>query len=113
MTFENLPTSSLPASTATQVDQLRKLAPPSPSSTPANGIVLYSAAWCGYCKQAKAYLAAKGIPYQEFDVDTKTGLAAYAQASAGRKGVPLLIADGQRVQGFSRAAYDSLFASWK
>jgi glutaredoxin len=112
MTFENLPSSPLPASTASYVDQLRKMNSPPPSNVATSGIVLYSAAWCGYCKQAKAYLARKGIPYQEFDVDTKNGMAAYAQAG-GRRGVPLLFANGQRVQGFSPAAYDALFANRK
>jgi glutaredoxin len=112
MTFENLPSSPLPESTVTYVEQLRKMKASSPSNIATSGIVLYSAAWCGYCKQAKAYLAGKRIPYQEFDVDTRNGMAAYAQAG-GRKGVPLLLADGQRVQGFSRAAYDALFANRK
>jgi glutaredoxin len=111
MIFENLPSSPLPASTVTHLEQLRKMTPSAPNMA-TSGIVLYSAAWCGYCKQAKAYLAGKGIPYQEFDVDTKSGMEAYAQAG-GRRGVPLLLADGQRVQGFSRAAYDALFANRK
>jgi hypothetical protein len=37
-----------------------------------------------------------------------TGMAAFARAD-GRKGVPLLVADGQRVQGFTRSAYDAVF----
>jgi glutaredoxin len=73
---------------------------------------LYSAAWCGFCKRAKAYLAGKGITYQDFDIDTKDGMTAFAQAGGG-KGVPLLLARGQRVQGFSPAAYDALFANRK
>jgi glutaredoxin len=110
MTFENLPSSPLPASAVAHLEQLRKTEPASASNMATSGVVLYSATWCGYCKQAKAYLAGKGVQYQEFDVDTKTGMAAYAQAG-GRKGVPLLLADGQRVQGFSRVAYDAFFAN--
>ena len=80
------------------------------ANNPTQGVVLYSASWCGFCKRAKAYLAANGISYQEFDVETKDGMAAFAQAGGG-KGVPLLIADGQRVQGFTPAAYDAFFAN--
>jgi len=110
MTFENLPSSPLPASTSSYVDQVRRMGLPRSTSASPSGVVLYSAAWCGFCKRAKAYLAGKGIKYQEFDVDTKDGIAAFAQAGGG-KGVPLLFAGGQRVQGFSPAAYDALFAN--
>jgi hypothetical protein len=61
MTFENLPSSPLPESTVTYVEQLRKMKPSSASNIATNRIVLFSAAWCGYCKQAKAYLAEKRI----------------------------------------------------
>jgi glutaredoxin len=110
MTFENLPSSPLLAATVAHLEQIRKTEPLPASNIATSGVVLYSATWCGYCKQAKAYLTGKGVHYQEFDVDTKIGMAAYAQAG-GRKGVPLLLADGQRVQGFARAAYDAVFAS--
>lgn len=108
--FENLPTKSspLPASVLAYLEKLSKTETATALSLTKSGIVLYSATWCGYCKQAKAYLAKKGIRYQEFDIDTRVGMAAYAQAG-GEKGIPLLYADGQRVQGFSDAAYDALF----
>lgn len=107
MKFQNLPSSTLPASTLSYVEQLR-LKQSSPTAM--QGTVLYSAAWCGYCKQAKSYLARKGIRYEERDVDTPSGKASYAQAGGGR-GVPLLLVKGQRVEGFSSEAYDSVFAS--
>jgi glutaredoxin len=103
------PSTALPASAA---EQLRKLRALFPTAAPTSGVVLYSAVWCGYCKKAKAYLAGKGVTYQEVDIDTADGLAAYAQAGGG-KGVPLLLAGGQRVQGFSPAAYDEVLANKK
>lgn len=110
--FENLPSSALPAATSTYVEQLRKANLSPPASATNASVVLYAASWCGYCKQAKAYLAGKGIKYREFDVDTQMGMAAFAQTGSG-KGIPLLLVDNQRVQGFSRAAYDALFANRK
>ena len=112
LTFENLPASPLPAETSAYIEQLRRTVMPTPASAPSAGVVLYSAAWCGFCKRAKAYLAAHGIPYQEFDIGTKAGMAAFVSAGGG-KGVPLLLADGRRVQGFTPAAYDALFANRK
>ncbi len=104
--FDNLPSSPMPAPQRSATEPRR------PSTTTAvpvtTAVVLYSASWCGYCKAAKSYLGAGGIAYREIDVDTESGQAAYAQAGGGN-GIPLLVAGGQRVQGFSQAAYDALF----
>jgi glutaredoxin len=104
---ESLPNTALPAATYSYVEQLRKNKTSAPART--NSVVLFTAPWCGYCKQAKAYLSGKGIAFQEIDIDTRSGMTAFAEAGGGG-GVPLLIAAGQSVQGFSPAAYDSLFA---
>ncbi len=104
--FDNLPSSPLPAPQRSATEARR---PTTSTAVPVTtAVVLYSASWCGYCKAAKAYLGARGIAYREIDVDTESGQAAYAQAGGGN-GIPLLVAGGQRVQGFSQAAYDALF----
>jgi glutaredoxin len=107
--FEAGPTSSLPSSAADQLERMRSA---KTAAAPAAGVVLYSAAWCGYCQKAKAYLADKRISYREVDIDTKDGLTTFARAGSG-KGVPLLTAGTQRVQGFSVAAYNAFFANNK
>lgn len=112
VTFESLPGSTLPKETSSYVEQLKKLRASAPVIASPESIVLYSATWCGYCTKAKAYLAGKNISYQEIDIDTDGGKAAFAQAGGG-SGVPLLLVGGQRVQGFSAAAYDELFAKRK
>jgi glutaredoxin len=109
LTPDSTPSSALPVSAEEQLRRLKALRPAAPA---ASGVVLYSAAWCGYCTKAKAYLGAKGIAYREIDIDTPDGLASFAQAGGG-KGVPLLLAGDQRVQGFSPGAYDQLFANRK
>ncbi|MBI5008002.1 MAG: glutaredoxin family protein [Nitrosomonadales bacterium] len=106
----NLPNTALPASTYSYVEQLRKKKAAAPART--SGVVLFTASWCGYCRQAKAYLAARGIAFREIDIDTSSGMAAYAEAGGG-SGIPLLIAAGQSIQGFSPASYDALFARRK
>jgi glutaredoxin len=70
--------------------------------------VIFTAVWCGYCTRAKSYLAEKKIPYQEYDIDTPNGMRAYVEAGGGR-GVPVMLWNNQKVQGFSRPAYDALF----
>jgi glutaredoxin len=107
LTPDAAPATALPASAAEQLRKLQSLRAAAAPTT--NSVVLYSAVWCGYCTKAKSYLAGKGIAYREIDIDTPDGMASFAQAGGG-KGVPLLVANGQRVQGFSPAAYDELLA---
>lgn len=112
LTFENLPASPLSSETLAYLEQLHKSAEKRASAAPQGDVLLLSAQWCGYCKQAKSYLASKQVAYREFDIDTKPGLAAYAQAG-GRSGVPFLVANGQRVSGFSSSAYDAALSRAK
>jgi glutaredoxin len=116
MKFENLPASVLPAATSSYVEKLRKMeaadAADAVAAVSSSGTVLYSAAWCGYCKQAKAWLASKGVPYRDIDVDTREGMKALAKVGVGR-GIPVIVADGRSVTGFSAGAYDALFAGRK
>jgi glutaredoxin len=109
------PASPLPASVLKYQEQLKRNAnkriqePPKPASaTP----VLFSAAWCGYCRRAKAYLQQHGIAFQEHDIDTEAGMQAFIEAGGGR-GVPLLIVNGGATRGFSEGSYDRLFAKKK
>jgi len=69
--------------------------------------------WCGHCRKAKAWLADRRIPYQEHDIDTPAGRLAFAQTPKKRGGIPLLMLDGEQVQGFSPGAYDTFFSRSK
>jgi glutaredoxin len=105
---ENLPNTALPAGLAAELQQLRQTgAKPAIS---ASSTVLFAASWCGFCRQARAYLASKGIKYEDIDIETPAGKAAFA-AAGGSGGIPLLVLKGQQVRGFSAQAYDQLFAS--
>jgi glutaredoxin len=74
---------------------------------------IYTAVWCGYCKRAKAHLAAKGVPYDEMDVETsERGRSEFAQL--GGRGVPVILVGGQRMDGFDASALDAMLtrAGW-
>jgi glutaredoxin len=104
-----LPTTPIPAELSRLQDEMLKSANKRTEENRNPSVNLFfTAAWCGYCKQAKAYMAAKRISMPEYDIDTPTGRQAFLKAGGGG-GVPLLLWKGQRVQGFSPAAYDQVF----
>lgn len=80
---------------------------------PPSVALLFVTQWCGYCKQAKAYLGAKGIAYQEHDIETPDGMRVYVANGGGRTGVPVLLGKGGRLSGFSPQAYDAYFGKNK
>lgn len=108
--FANLPTTPLPDSVMRYRQELEKSMQNRLATAPVGkGPVLLWAKWCGYCKQAEGYLNEKRIGFEKRDIDTPDGMRALAEA--GGRGVPVLLVNGQKIHGYSRPAYDSLFAS--
>lgn len=71
------------------------------------GVVLYSTAWCGACKRAKAHLKARGVVFTEYDIEMN-GLAKAEFKRLGGQGVPLILVGDQRMKGFNAARLDKL-----
>lgn len=113
LSFSNLPSTPMPDSVKRYRDELEKSMRQrlSDAGKPREFAVptIFTAQWCGYCRQAKAYLGAKQIRYREYDIDTADGMRALIESGGGQS-VPVLFWKGQKVLGFSRPAYDSLFA---
>ncbi|MCR4302213.1 MAG: glutaredoxin family protein [Sulfuricaulis sp.] len=63
-------------------------------------VKILSTTWCGVCKKAKNYLAAKGIYFSEYDVETSDiGRQEYKRLVG--KGVPIILVGNQRMDGFT------------
>ena len=74
-----------------------------------NKVVLYTAAWCGYCKKAIRHFKNKRIAYVAYDVEkSRKGRRAYKRLKA--RSVPIIIVGDKRMNGFNAAAFDKLYA---
>jgi glutaredoxin len=111
LNFNDLPSSPVPPLPAelNKPKTAQQSRPPSVEVQSRN--VIFTASWCGYCKKAKAYLRNKGVSVGELDIDTPSGRDTYRKA--GGSGIPLLLYQGRRVQGFSEPAYNAMFVQAK
>jgi glutaredoxin 3 len=62
-------------------------------------VLMYSADWCGYCARARRLLDAKGVPYEEIDVDVVPGASAEMRARTGRTSIPQIFINGEPIGG--------------
>ena len=60
---------------------------------------MYSADWCGYCARARRLLDAKGIAYEEIDVDVVEGAQAQMKARSGCSSIPQIFINDQYIGG--------------
>lgn len=69
-------------------------------------ITIYSTPTCGYCQQAKQYLASKNVPYTEVDVSTDRTKQEEMVAKSGQFGVPVIDVGGKIIVGFDKRKLD-------
>ncbi len=71
-------------------------------------VVMYSAAWCGFCKKARHYFRQQGIPFKEYDIETsRKGRRDYAKLNG--TGVPIIFVGQKRMQGFRAARFQAIY----
>jgi glutaredoxin len=85
--------------------------PPPPELPRSRKIVLYGTSWCGVCKRARGYLIARGLPFEDLDIEKNfraaAELANKERASGFRhRGVPVIDVHGKLMEGFSARAID-------
>jgi len=76
-------------------------------------VTLYGASWCGACKEARRYLAARKIPFVEKDIERDRGAAQELAEKAARLGIPtdripILDVRGRLLIGFDQARLEAL-----
>jgi glutaredoxin len=84
------------------------------ATTPGAAVVtLYGASWCGACKEARRYLAARKIPFVEKDIERDRTAAHELAEKAARMGIPtdripILDVRGRLLIGFDQARLEAL-----
>lgn len=68
-------------------------------------VEMYVTEWCGYCKQARAYMQRNGIPFAAYDIE-KDAAAKQRHKELGGRGVPLIIIGTNRISGFSPDSFE-------
>lgn len=75
---------------------------------------LYGTQWCGFCRQAREYLASRNIPFDDIDIDASArGRDQFALL--GGEGVPLILVGRQRMDGYDETRLEAMLreAGWK
>lgn len=90
-------------------------APPEPKAAVLQGeeVKLYTTAWCGYCKKARAYLKARNIPFEDIDVET-TDRGRREFRDINGNGVPVIFVGDQRMNGYDQGGLQNMLkaAGW-
>jgi glutaredoxin 3 len=64
-------------------------------------IQMYTTRWCGYCVRAKALLDARGLAYEEIQLDDDPAFRAHLLELTGGWTVPQILIDGAPIGGFA------------
>jgi glutaredoxin len=84
--------------------------PATPDQPKHHDVMMYSASWCGVCKQARAYFVAKHIPFTEYDVE-QSDKGKHDFAALHGHGVPIILVGNRRMNGFDAGAFDAMYRS--
>ena len=66
--------------------------------TGADGIVMVTADWCGYCRSQEILLRSAAVPYEALDFDSGAGQR--AMRALGARGVPVTVVGQQVLRGY-------------
>jgi glutaredoxin 3 len=60
---------------------------------------MYSTSWCPYCQRAHSLLHAKGLQYEEIDIEAQPQKRAEMIERSGRSAVPQIFIDDRHIGG--------------
>lgn len=72
-------------------------------------VIMYATKDCPYCAQTREYLTSQGVQWEERDIETSPQAAAEWKAKGG-VGTPLVLINGEQIQGFDKEKLDAELA---
>jgi glutaredoxin-like YruB-family protein len=81
---------------------------PAPTPAAQHDVVLYSTSWCPWCRKARAWLDARGVRYEDRDIEADPEFANELLRKSGGRSVPVFDIDGRIVRGFDPATLQRL-----
>jgi glutaredoxin-like YruB-family protein len=100
-----------PSKQAAKQLTVAKSAPPAAAANRNHEVVVYTTSWCGWCKKTRAWLDAKGIDYENRDIEANAEWAQEIHDLTGSGGVPVIVIDGNVIKGFDQAQMEKLLRS--
>lgn len=70
-------------------------------------VTMYATSWCGYCRKARRFFNQHSIAFTEYDIE-KDSQAKRRYDDMGAQGVPVIIINGERLNGFDEERLLSL-----
>ena len=64
-------------------------------------LLLYTAAWCRDCREAKRFLDKHQIAFTEINIETTPGAAEDVLRHVGKRAIPQFVIDGKWVQPYT------------
>ena len=74
-------------------------------------VVVYTTSWCGFCRKTLAYLDAKGVHYENRDVEGDAGYRDELIRKTGKTSIPVVEIDGTLIRGYNPKKMDRLLAA--
>ena len=74
-------------------------------------IKLYSRQWCGWCQDAKEYLKAQGMAFEEIDVGRDAAANDEMVRLSGQRYVPTIVIDGKVLANFDTGQLEQFLAT--
>ncbi|HUC95566.1 MAG TPA: glutaredoxin domain-containing protein [Candidatus Saccharimonadia bacterium] len=70
-------------------------------------VTIYSASWCAFCHQAKAYLDKLGVTYTDKDIEKDPKAAEESVKKSNQMGIPVIDIGDTIIVGFDKPKIDS------
>lgn len=82
---------------------------PAEAVAKAPNVIMYATSDCGYCAKARAYFDARGVAFEERDIDASPE-ARREWKEKGGVGTPLILINGRHIQGFDQSGLDAMLS---